>query len=172
MVIKIIKEDNSYLYEMSKLTKKYANKALGDFGEFIYFSPSNSSHGPRIKFYGGTKESSTTKNAPTMSFDVNGNTQVELVNWMNKKNCPNAFNNDYVIKVENFIKTTLPILLLVWFSKLDEADALEFFKGNLSINDLILCMDVDEVTQIELIKAHTLKELHKICKTQDLYKFD
>ena len=52
------------IFSMSKIVDKYAIPDISDdIGKFIYFSPSNSSHGPRIKFYGGSIETSSTKDA-------------------------------------------------------------------------------------------------------------
>ena len=167
-MIPIITEE--YIFEMAKLTKKYASTQFGDFGEFIYFSHKNSTHGPRIKFYGGTKETSKTHNAPTISFDINGNTKLEDLGSLNKKNCPNAFDKEYLSKVNKFIRRTLPILLLVWFDKLDEADALEYFKGNLTLEEIISCIyDVDDNVIEDLKTSETLKDLHNKCLNYNLY---
>ena len=160
--MRIIEED--IFLEMSKLTSKYADEELcGDFGEFIYFSPSLDSHGPRVKFYGGTKETSTTRNAPSLAFTNNGETTVEIAQWMNKKNCPNAFDKNYVQKVHDFIQKTLPILLLVWYCKLDESDALNFFEGDISFSDMTSSIDVDENVLKEIKKCKTISELHELC---------
>lgn len=166
-----IKEETEYIYEMAKLIQPLADKSLGDIGKFIYFSANNGQHGPRVKFYGGTKESETTRNAPTMKFDINGNTSVELADWMTKKNCPNAYDKSYTQKVHNFINNTLPILLLVWFYKLDEGWALEYFQGRIALSDLLPhCEDVDDSTYDKLVKINSIEELHKFCKKNDLYK--
>ena len=160
-------DESENIFEMSKLIKPQASKDFGDFGEFIYFSPCLDSHGPRIKFYGGTKETSTTRKAPTMKFTKTGDTEVEVYQCMNKKNCPNAFDATYTDKVHKFIQKTLPILLLVWFEKLDEAWALEYFKGNISLKELLTYVDgINNTTFIT-----TLTELHKYCVEQNLYKF-
>ena len=166
-MIKIVNED--IFYEMSKLTQKYADEELcGDFGEFIYFSPCLDSHGPRVKFYGGTKETSTIRNAPTLAFTNNGETTIELAAWMNKKNCPNAFDNNYIQKISDFIQKFLPILLLVWYGKLDESDALKYFEGDLSLENLLLCVtDTDK----DITKYKELKSLHDFCINNNIYKF-
>lgn len=171
--MRVINESENIL-EMSKLIKPQADKSLGDFGEFIYFSPCLDSHGPRIKFYGGTKATSTTRKSPTMKFTKTGETDVEIYQWMDKKNCPNAFDSEYTNKVHNFIQKTLPILLLVWFEKLDEAWALEYFKGNINLKKLITyIIDIDDkhINNINNIEPLTLTKLHKYCLDNNLYKF-
>lgn len=86
IMINLVYEDKQSLFEMAKLIQDYADESLcGDFGEFIYFSPSLDSHGPRVKFYGGTKETSTTRKAPTLAFTNNGETELRLEPWMDKK---------------------------------------------------------------------------------------
>ena len=159
-----------YYLEMAKLIRRKANSIYGDIGEFIYFSPCNSSHGPRIKFYGGTKETSETRTAPSMKFDVNGNTEVEVFDWMNKKNCPNAFDKTYVENVTNFVKMTYPILLLVWFKRLDEAEALDYFQGRETLQELLDFIDFDN-NDINKTQIKTVTELDNVCKQFDLYNF-
>ena len=169
--MRIINEDT--ILEMAKLIPDYADESLcGDFGDFIYFSPSLDAHGPRVKFYGGTKETSTTRTAPSLAFTNDGKTEVKIAQWMNKKNCPNAFNDEYVRKVSRFVNKLLPILLLVWYDKLDEARALKYFEGSLTLNKLMtyLC-DVDLDIKDHCIETNDLRKLHKYCLANNIYKF-
>lgn len=152
---------------MSKIVDKYAISDIkSDLTKFIYFSECNSSHGPRIKFYGGTAETFSTKDCPALAFNAKGECQLELADWMNKKNCPNAFDNDCLLKLEHFIRTYYPILLLVWFKHLDEADALAFFHGQITFDALIENIDYAVSNQIS-----NLSELDKYCIDNDLYSF-
>lgn len=169
MIVRIVEEEP--LFEMAKLMKDYAKDDIADFGDFIYFSQSNSSHGPRIKFSGGTKQTYKTSDAPTMSFTVDGVTELELQPWMTKKNCPNAFDKSYVDKVTNFVHTMLPVLLLTWFEKLDEGYTLKYFEGNLNLQALLNKCDVDYDIKRQLTSVNDLEELHIICKKLNLYKF-
>ena len=155
------------IFAMSKIVDKYAIPGIVELiGKFVYFSESNSSHGPRIKFYGGSKETSSSKNAPTLAFDVDGKCELLLADWMDKKNCPNAYDDEYVKNIEKFVKITKPILLLVWFGHLDEADALAYFHGNIEITQLFGDIDFDVPTDIM-----TLNDLDNFCRNHDLYKF-
>ena len=164
-----IYEEDTYL-EMAKLVKRKANSIYGNIGEFIYFSPCNSSHGPRIKFYGGTADSSTTKTAPSMKFDNNGNTTLELADWMTKKNCPNAFDKHYIENVSKFVKMTYPVLLLVWFNRLDEAEALDYFEGRESLNELLTFVNFGNI-DIDINTIETMSDLDDICQEYNLYNF-
>lgn len=160
---RLIKSCNEDIFCMSKIVRKHS---ITDVGEFIYFSECNSSHGPRIKFYGGTKETSTTKDSPTVEFTSSGDCTLLLADWMNKKNCPNAFDRDYMSVVYKFIETYLPILLLVWFHHLDEAEALEYFHGHIDFVSLIDSIDYDIPEGVD-----TLDKLDTICRKNNWYKF-
>lgn len=169
-MMRILHEDT--ILEMSKLTADYADESLcGDFGEFIYFSPSLDAHGPRVKFYGGTKETSTIRNAPSLAFTNNGETTIEIAQWMNKKNCPNAFDMKYVAKINNFIQRTLPVLLLVWYYKLDESHALKFFEGGITLKNMLSHVENIESGLDDIKNAKSISDLHKICTENNVYRF-
>ena len=154
------------IFAMSKIVNKYAIKdIINDIGEFVYFSPCLASHGPRIKFYGGTKETSSTKDSPTLAYDLDGNCEVEIADWMNKKNCPNAFDSKYVAKLERFVKKYKAILLLVWFNHLDESDALAYFHNQISFEELLNDCEFD------LPEVADVSELDEYCKKANLYQF-
>ena len=105
-------ESSTTIEAMSKLKYKFADKTLFDvnFGEFIYFSPVLDSHGPRIKFYGGSKETSTTRTAPSLTFGVDAPCTVLIQSWMNPKNCPNAFDEDYIRDLVQTVQKLKPLL--------------------------------------------------------------
>lgn len=165
-------ENLDTLLEMSKLTSKYADKSIcGEIPLYIYFSRSNSSHSPRIKFYGGTKEVDSTFESPSMKFSQNGVEGLELQSWMNKKNCPNAFDKVVLNQVTIFVNKFKSLLLLVWFNKLDEADLLTYFEGRLSWRDLLDNVELNESIKSDFIKCNTLGALEKYCKEHNLYSF-
>ena len=158
------------IFAMSKISNKYAIPAIkDDIDSFIYFSEFNSSHGPRIKFYGGTKETSSTKDSPTLAFDNEGNCQLELADWMDRDNCPNAFDSKYIAKMKYFVKSNLPILLLVWFKHIDEADALAYFHGQINFHELIDLADIDLVN--DLNDDFTIDDDDNICRSLNYYEF-
>jgi len=160
-------EPSESIFAMSKIVKKYAiSDIVQEIGEFVYFSECNSSHGPRIKFYGGTKETSTTEKAPTLEFDSDGNCTVRLADWMDKKNCPNGYDKKYISNLDKFVKTNISILLLVWFYHLDEADALAYFHGQITFEDLLDSVKYDLPSTV-----NSLSELDTFCRQHDLYKF-
>lgn len=165
-------ENTESLYEMAKLTRKNADlNVCGDIPLFIYFSKSNSSHSPRVKFYGGTKEVDSTDLSPSMQFSENGVGDIILQSWMNKKNCPNAFDKQIIEQVGTFVNKFKSLLLLVWFKRLDEDDLLEYFKGRLSWRDLLDCVEINENLKQQFISNNSLGALEKYCKENDLYSF-
>lgn len=169
--MRLIEHDT--LLEMTKLTSKRADESLcGEFDEYIYFSQCLDGHGPRVKFYGGTKETEKTTRAPSLAFTNEGKTELILQKWMNRKNCPNAFDKEYVAKIENFIKRTLPILLLVWYDKLDDSEALLFFQGTITLEELLDGVyDIDDKYLEQIKSMENLEDLHNYCLNNKLYKF-
>ena len=159
---------------MSKLRYKYADKNLfdEDFGEFIYFSSVLDSHGPRVKFYGGSSKTNTTRTAPSLSFGVDGVQKVIVQNWMNKDNCPNVYDKSFLDPLIRMVNNIRPILLLVWFLKLDESDALHYFEGSCTFEDLMKDVDAgDAVVNKEICKCKNMNDLHTVCKKNNLYSF-
>ena len=168
--MKILVKDREDIFCMSKITEKRAVESrTGKVHDFIYFSLCLDSHAPRIKFYGGTRETKSTRTAPSMSFGVTGNPKVIMFDWMNKKNCPRAFDDEVIKDLKDFIIRNRPILLLVWFDKLDEADALEYFHGIIDWDELIACIEWED-NQIEHI-CKTMDQLHEQCMKYNMYQF-
>lgn len=172
--MKILESENNlqpYL-EMAKLTKKHADASIcRDFGDIIYFSEVQSGHSPRIKFYGGTKETQSTMKSPSYTFNSEGAGEVKLKSWMNRDNCPNAYDGSYLKKVAQFINDHIAILMLVWFHRLDEADALVYFQGTWSWDELIGSIEVEERLESDMLRVSNEAQLHQFCKQHNLYKF-
>ena len=159
------------LLHMSKLISKYADSSItGDFGEIIYFSDNQCQHGPRVKFYGGTKETMYTDKSPSLMFNDKEVCEVVLENWHNKQNCPNGYDSQYIQKVKNFVNNQLPLLLLVWYRKLDEADLLQYFQGRTNYSSIISLIEVTNKQSEELTLCKNNNELHQFCLKYNLYK--
>lgn len=123
----------------------------------------------RIKFYGGNSKSKNTKDSTIYVFQYRwGNQELVKSHSLNSKDYPYAFDNSVVSDVKNFIKRNRPLLLLVWFRRLDEADLLEYFCGRLSFEDLLRCIDCPDG---EIQECDSMKSLHETCKLLGLYKF-
>lgn len=159
------------IFCMAKLSDKYADMNLvGYFDKFIYFSQSQHSVGPRIKFYGGTKASINSRNAPALTFDKTG--PKDVICEQSKSDAPNAYDKDYIEILCKFVNKFLPLLLLVWYEYLDEADLLEYFNGHISWNEIINDVDVmdDDLNQ-SIHSLKNTKELHEFCLNNNLYDF-
>lgn len=165
--------ESEELFEMAKIMPEFANdkNCGGKLDVYIYFSTCKAGHSPRVKFFGGTKETKNSDKAPTFTFDSNGAGEIILQPWMNKKTCPNAFNKSIINNVKKFINATLPILLMVWFDRLDESYALKYFEGSFDLNTLINKVDAEDYVKTELLKANNLNELHDMCKRFCMYNF-
>ena len=59
---------------------------------------------PSVRFYGGTAATGITPCAPSMAFDIYGNCEVIIGEWMNEENCPNAYDSFFVGKVVRFVQ--------------------------------------------------------------------
>lgn len=170
--MKFLKTEQDSILAMSKLSETYADKDItGEIGKFIYFSEVNSGHGPRIKFYGGASQTDSTKTSPSLGFSKNGSDMAPTLQpWMNRKNCPNAFDQEYIDMIRAFVNKQLPILLLVWYRRLGEDDALMYFNGMLEWDSLLDKIKVsDGSTRIQNCK--NTDELRRFCEAHDLYRF-
>lgn len=162
-------DDYDNIFAMSKLMSDLADKSItGNIPKFVYFSESKGGHSPRIKFYGGTKETGRTDTAPTMAFGNNDEYELILQPWMNKKSCPNGYDKAVIDDVEKFISKNRPILLLVWFGWIDEGYALEYFYGRMPLRKLLSTSDVDIPGFVD---CENMNQLDKFCKANNLYEF-
>jgi hypothetical protein len=165
-------KESDTLLEMTKLIRKYASRSItGDFGDIIYFSEGRMSYDSKIKFYGGTSETAYTDKSPALLFDQNGAGKVEIKDWMNKENCPNAFDTNYVKIIKDFVNKQLSLLLLVWFRKLDESDVLEYFNGKVAYDCLLQTIEISQKIKNELLLCKNNQELHQFCIKYQLYNF-
>ena len=150
---------------MAKLSSKYADKSItGEFGESIYFSKAQHSTSPRIKFYGGGKSYSS-KDFPTLTFSIHGVGNI----IGDKKNNPYLSDENYVNNVKSFVSRFLPLLLLTWYYKMDEADLQKYFEGTCSWKSLINSTNISELISCP---NGDMEQLHEICLANNLYNFD
>lgn len=92
-----------------------------------------------------------------------------LQSWMNKKNCPNAFNKAVLDKVERFINLVYPGLLLVWFQHLDESDLLDYLQGRDSWEAMLLNIICNDSAKQKILQCENWSDLDIVCKTYKLY---
>lgn len=154
------------LFGMSTIRSKNAiPEAKKLIPQFIYISSVDGNHGPRLKFSGGSSETDRSKTAPTMAFDNNGDCSLVLQKWMNKSNCPNAFDASVISGLKRFVKTFLPVLLLTWYERIDEGIAVEYM---IAVSDLREIVEqVSDATNIR-----NLIDLDSYCRQNGLYSFE
>ena len=150
---------------MAKLSSKYADKSItGEFGDSIYFSKAQHSTGPRIKFYSGGKSHSS-RDFPSLTFSVQGVGNI----IGDEKNNPYLSDKEYVDNVKAFVHRFLPLLLLTWYYRLDEADLQKYFEGTCSWKSLLSSTEINELTSCP---NGDIEQLHEICLANDLYTFE
>ena len=172
-IVKITASDE--IFSMAKLREDLSDVSrVGSIPDFVYFSEALAGHSPRIKFYGGTSETSRTTDCPSMLISrETGANDIEILPWHNKKNCPYAFDKEVTRQVSTFVNKNLCLLLLTWFRKLDEAYTLKYFEGAWSLNQLLnKITDVSEDLKNQMLDCSDLDRLHEICKENELYSFD
>ena len=160
---RVLKED---VFGMSMVRAKHVREDVKQYiPVFVYVSHSDRGHGPRLKFNGGTSETNKSRTAPTLAFDNNGNCKFITQSWMDKKNCPNAFDRTVVSNLSKFVNAVLPLLLLMWYERIDEAAVVEYLVQVESFEDVVSEIGAPpEVT--------TMKELDKYCRENNLYSFE
>ena len=155
------------IFAFAKLTSKYADiSRTGEILDFIYFSPVQAGHAPRIKFYDGVHKK--TVDSPYIEFGVDDIPTIDKSQYSRKDN-PNVFDDTYVNTIISFVVRTRPILLLVWFMRLDQADALHYFEGSISWEELLNDIECDNQN---ISKCSNYEDLHNFCKENDLYSFE
>lgn len=156
---------------MSKLLQRIASDEVRHLiPEFIYFSHMLRGHEPCIRFYGGTEETSTTYISPIYTIAPDGAGEVVIQSWMNRWNCPNAFDKTVLGRLKAFINLVYPGLLLVWFQHLDESDFRYYLEGVYSWNRMlsnIRCWGDDQKQRI--LQCETWSELDMVCQMNRFY---
>lgn len=136
----------------------------------VYFSKKNSSHSPRIKFDGGTKKTSITKNMPAITVERDGFGHLELQPFHTEETCPNAYNRDLVRSLGAFAHKYRSVLLLTWFFRFDEAAVERYFSGEINFNKLLKYVEnTPKHVVAEMQKCRSLDDLHILCKKYNLY---
>jgi hypothetical protein len=127
--------------------------------------------GPSVRFYGGTAATGITPCAPSMAFDIYGNCEVIIGEWMNEENCPNVYDSFFVGKVVRFVQENLPILYLVYLGSLPVANAMDYFTGKDEWTIMLTGIkDVSDDIYLWLQYAKNPLELHKRIFEAGLYQ--
>ena len=76
---------------------------------------------------------------------------------------------EYVENVKSFVHKFLPLLLLTWYYRLDEADLQKYFEGTCSWKSLLSSTEISALTSCP---NGDIEQLHEICLANDLYTFE
>lgn len=127
--------------------------------------------GPSVRFYGGTTATGITPCAPSLVFDIYGNCEVIIGEWMNEENCPNAFDLSFVGKVAKFVQENLPVLCLLYLGKLSAADTMDYITGKDKWEIMLTGIkDIPDDLYLWLQYADNPFELHKRVFDAGLYQ--
>ena len=146
----------------------------------VYVSDMQASHGPRLKFDGGSKETRRGRNAPSYPFNSKGLGDGAILEpWMNKKNCPNAFNKDVLESIREFIDRLLPLLLLNWYGFVDPDICEKYITGNVNLKSVLSNLvenaadyasgidDIDAFSE-SAMRCSTMGDLYAVCSEYGL----
>ena len=76
----------------------------------------------------------------------------------------------WFLQLSKFVKMTYPVLLLVWFNRVDEAEALDYFEGRETLNELLTFVNFGN-NGIDINTVETMNDLDDICQEYNLYDF-
>jgi len=143
----------------------------GRFQGYIAFGDwTDDDEGICVRFHGGTPFSGHLDHAPVMHFDIYGDCKFALSMWMNKHNCPNLYDEEYISQITAFIQRNLPILYLVYDRYLDKEDALAYFEGKISYEKLLSSVyRIAEELYTGLLTCQNNAQLHEFCVLEGLY---
>lgn len=174
--------DDAFAMTMIRPEKMDVNRT-GKVSVPIYISEEQASHGPRIKFYGGTKETAKSKDMPSYPFSSEGpGNRPILADWMDKQNCPNGFNATVLNELKNFITKLLPILYLCWFNIVNQDVCEDYIRGINSISEVLdnivenlRFFEILDNSQIEKLieefkPVKTLEQLDSVCRKYQIIK--
>ena len=126
--------------------------------------------GPSVRFYGGTTATEITPCAPSLGFDIYGNCEVIIGEWMDESNCPNAFDPVFVKKITAFVHKHLPLLILLYLGKLRLSDALDYICGKDSWEIMLSGIShIPDEEYLRLQNADNPFELHILAFETGLY---
>lgn len=170
--MKILK-DYPYVPYNNELTDRMVDtrRTVQPWNFVAFTSKATPDIGPAIRFHGGTLATGITPCAPSLGFDIYGNCEVIIGEWMNEENCPNAFDPYFVGKVTKFVQEHLPVLCLLYLGKLPASDAMDYFTGK-DKWELMLTgiQDVSDDVYLWLQYASNPFELHKRAFEAGLYQ--
>lgn len=128
----------------------------------FYYSPRNSSHGPRVK---------PLFNPNTISMDAAGTLKL-CDDW---EFIPGTYDKKHsssdVRGMKAFFRKYLVLFLLVWDKLIDDPELEDYFRGDTTLHDFITCLKFYEDYKEELDKIKDVQKLEEFCRDNDLVNF-
>lgn len=149
------------IFAMSNVRGKYI-KVEKDIPFSFYYSPRNSSHGPRVK---------PVLDPSKMNLSDTGTLEL-CDDW---KFTPGSRDRHYSSKVVNsmkdFFRKYLVLFLLVWDMQLDDPELEDYFRCDISLHELIADLSFYEEHKVELDKINSVTQLEDFCRKNRLVNF-
>lgn len=135
------------------------NVTLEDIDFSFYYSPRNSSHGPRVKvvfdpFKMRIAEAGVQKLCDDWEFKLG------------KDSSP--VSSKKIVSMQMFFKKYKILFLLVWDFKLDEPDPEDYLTGRMSLEELIQNLSFYDDYSSELDAITSIQELDVFCHSHDV----
>lgn len=128
----------------------------------FYYSPKNSSHGPRVK---------PLFNPSTINMDDAGTLKLcddwEFIPGINDKHHSSADVNN----MKAFFRKYLVLFLIVWDKLIDDPELEDYLRGDSTLHEFICNLRFYSDYKDELDKIHSVSELEEFCRQNDLVNF-
>ena len=157
---KLIRESED-IFAMSNVRGKYI-KVEQNIPFSFYYSPRNSSHGPRVKVL---------FNPDRMRQNLAGTLKL-CDDWLfvPGKDDLNV-SNSKIASMKQFFRKYLILFLLVWENLLDDPDPEDYFRGDIDLHKLITLIDFYPEFAKEMDEIKSISELEDFCRKNNLVNF-
>lgn len=144
------------IFAMSNVRGRNVTVETLDFS--FYYSPRNSSHGPRVKVVFD----------PFKMRIADAGIQKLCDDWSFKASKGSNVSAKQIKQMQDFFHKYLILFLLVWDFKCDEPDPEDYLTGRLTLDELISNLDFYSQYQQELSKVSSISQLEDFCRDHNL----
>lgn len=128
----------------------------------FYYSPRNSSHGPRVK---------PVMNPSKMNLSDAGVLML-CNNWDFIPGAKDQHCSSSLIKeMKNFFRKYLVLFLLVWDNQIDDPELEDYFRGDITLNEFIRDIDFYNDYKEDLDEINDVTSLEDYCREHNLVNF-
>ena len=149
------------VFAMSNVRGRYI-KVENDIPFSFYYSPRNSSHGPRVKVI---------FNPDRMKQNLAGNLML-CDDWsFTPGRNDTHVSSKQISEMKDFFRKYLILFLLVWDGHSDEPDPEDYFRKDMDLHELITRIDFYDDHAEDLDKVESIEELEQFCRENSLVNF-